>query len=630
MVLRRSLEKIKFFNRKLDVMIKNDIRLFLRDKRALILALLTPFFIMAILINVYNFSDITENIRGIKLGICEREPLDIEINTTIFQITKFQDSCEGLVRKKVMTGELRAAIIIPENFRKDIEEGKGAEIEAFIDNSKSTTSIVSIDAMKAFVSDMNEEIGREFILNAWKNLNKLNENLKVLVRNLAYAKSASEELKMTLDETSIELEGYELGKYNIILDEIYNYLEAVEMLDMAGYLRNVTALDEKYSITGYNITGYNITGYNITGTVYNITGYNTTGYNITGTGYNITGHNITAYNITWYNITEYNITDERTLALVEELNSRITELEKKNDELNLAIDDAAKRMNAIAEITPLGLKENITYLKAELKSIQDKISAIDSNITALRISLDDHLAQIVQLTDELNQTITIIEDYTRRNPESILRPVTLDADSVFKGKTVIYYRLPVLAATVLMFVTLLIASSTIVAERKAGTMARIFLSPISMFFYIFEKIGYLFVLSVIQLISIYITIRLFSIPLQLSIDLAAMLIVSSVLFITLGITIGTFSRSENTALLISLVMGLPMMFMTDLFSPPELMTEITKTVTQYLPLSLSVEGIENIVIYGSAISPELIVKMMGIAFLLYLLSTFFIYRKPTL
>ena len=107
-------------------------------------------------------------------------------------------------------------------------------------------------------------------------------------------------------------------------------------------------------------------------------------------------------------------------------------------------------------------------------------------------------------------------------------------------------------------------------------------------------------------------------------------IVASLAYISIGILIGSVSKSENTSLLTCLVVGFPLMFLSGAFSPPELMGKIARTAAQYLPLTLNISLIENITIYHTPLDLFKLKLMAGMIIVFYILSVVMIRKKPTL
>ena len=185
-------------------------------------------------------------------------------------------------------------------------------------------------------------------------------------------------------------------------------------------------------------------------------------------------------------------------------------------------------------------------------------------------------------------------------------------------------------AVVLLFITLFISSSQIVGERKGGTMARIFLSPISMFFWVFEKMLYLTVLALVSVVSMFLAVLIFGVPIHFSLNLILIFLVACAAYVSIGVLIGSISKSENTSLLTCLVIGFPLMFLSGAFSPPELMGKMWRTISQYLPLSLNVSALERIMIYSTGINWQEVSILVVMTAVFYFLAVIMIKNKPTL
>jgi len=276
------------------------------------------------------------------------------------------------------------------------------------------------------------------------------------------------------------------------------------------------------------------------------------------------------------------------------------------------------------------LRQKIALVRENLIFIQDRTENITETMMELNSSVDKFLGDIIRVTDELNKTIDVLDAYTKKDPSSILRPVRIEEKPVFKEKLEIFYRLPSLVSIILLFITLFIASSLVVNERKGGTMARIFLSPISMFFYVFEKMIYLLVLSIMAALSMLVATLIFKVPMEMDPQLLVVTVVASLVYISIGMFVGSVSKSENTSLLTCLVVGFPLMFLCGAFSPPELMSKFMRIVSAYLPLTMNISLIEKITIYHTGIDLQMILIMLGIVAVFYVASVLLIRKNPTL
>jgi ABC-type multidrug transport system permease subunit len=311
------------------------------------------------------------------------------------------------------------------------------------------------------------------------------------------------------------------------------------------------------------------------------------------------------------------------------LNARITELNQKSAEIDAALFRLSELVDSSSEQNQ-EMRRDIQEVRDNLLFLEQKTENITQSIEELDRSMDQFLSDIIRVTDELNQTIMVLDTYTQKDPSTILRPVKVDARPVFKDKLEIFYRLPALMSILLLFITLFISSSLIVNERRGGTMARIFLSPLSMFFYVFEKMAYLLLLCLLAVLSMLLASLVFGVFITVNLNLFLVFIVASLVYISIGVLIGSVSKSENTSLLTCLVIGFPLMFLSGAFSPPEMMDKFMRIAAQYLPLSLNVSLLENITIYHTGIDPAKILIMVVMIAVFYLLSVIMIRKKPTL
>lgn len=614
---------------KLDTMMLNDIRLFLRDRKSLILVVLTPFLILSILINIYYFSDIAENIRGVSLGVCDLDDSDFNLESEIFKTSRFTArNCESRVAEMVSKGELRGAVVIPEGFEQDIKEGRGAELRLFIDNSKPTTALVASNAVKAYVTDLNERIGTEFILDAWKNLRELNDNLRFLVSNLEKAIPVAEDLKERLDSIRADIESVDFDSSQQTVSELVSFLNLLEIqLDQinSSYALTAPAIPELPQFNYTPDASIAIKEYRIESDFWRKKFCNTTTLiplatkNPICTILDQTDSLVDSFESDVANISFYR----------DDINSRIDELNNRSAALNNKLEDLSALISS-GSGQNAELKQDIENLRRDLLFMEEKTENMTKSIDELEQSLSQFLTDIVRVTKELNHTIEVLDTYTEKDPATILQPVKVDTMPVFKDKLQIFYKLPALISIILLFIILFISSSLIVNERRGGTMARIFLSPISMFFYVFEKMIYLLLLSLLAIISMMIAAFLFQVPVTISLNLILIFIVASLVYISIGILIGSISKSENTSLLTCLVIGFPLMFLSGAFSAPELMSQIMRAISQNLPLTMHIEMLESLIIYSTGLDLQGLAMMAGMILVFYVLSVIMIKKKPTL
>ena len=612
---------------KLDTMLLNDVRLFLRDRKSLILVVLTPFLILSILINIFYFSDVADTIRGVKLAVCDMDGKAFELESDIFTTTTFSKDCDALIADKVSSGEFRGGVVIPTGFRQDLVEGRGVEMKLFIDNSKQTTAVVTSNAVRAYVADINEKMSTAFILEAWDQLKELNSNLRFLVGNLERAKPIAIELQQRLNAINAEISKIDFASHQQSASDIISYLDLLDqqLASIDAGFANVSVMPQLPMIDQTANVSLAITNYRGNAGIFRSDFCNITEIIPFGTESQLCI--VLDYTDNIANSLE---AESASIPLYQaELNSRIAELNQNTELVNSSLARLSSMISS-SSATNADLRGRIASLRSDIAFLEEKTSNISNSVMELNQSINKFLSDIVRVTDDLNKTIAVLDDYTKKDPSTILRPVRVDEKAVFKGKLEIFYRLPALISIILLFITLFIASSSIVNERRGGTMARIFLSPISMFFYVFEKMLYLLLLCMLTVASMVIAALVFKVPLPISLDLALVFIVASLVYISIGVCIGSFSKSENTSLLTCLVIGFPLMFLSGAFSPPELMSKAFRIASQYLPLTLNVSLLEKITIYHTGLDMTKLMIMASMILVFYLLAVIMIRKKPTL
>src|SRR3989344_7768753 len=150
---------------KINKIVKKDLKLFKRDRKSLVLTIISPIFLMLILALIFHKAPEERFTGGINIGLCNLDDKKLEdLGIPLFKFIEMPSpECEEKAESEVSKGKLRASIIIPKDFSENIKEGHGSKIILFVDNSKSQSALVITDSVKALIQEMNEKIGTDFI-----------------------------------------------------------------------------------------------------------------------------------------------------------------------------------------------------------------------------------------------------------------------------------------------------------------------------------------------------------------------------------------------------------------------------------------------------------------------------------
>jgi ABC-2 type transport system permease protein len=168
--------------------------------------------------------------------------------------------------------------------------------------------------------------------------------------------------------------------------------------------------------------------------------------------------------------------------------------------------------------------------------------------------------------------------------------------------------MPGIIGLVVMFSCMLLASISLVQEKSSGVFTRTLLTPTPLMLTVVTRTISNLILSGIQ-IAILLAVGILMYNIQIRGELLDVFITGeavSLSFLTVGLVIGAFSKSENTSILASISVGLPMLFLCGLLFPTELMPSLMRVVSSFLPLTYGIDAMRNIVVYGMAIDQVLV------------------------
>jgi len=204
------------------------------------------------------------------------------------------------------------------------------------------------------------------------------------------------------------------------------------------------------------------------------------------------------------------------------------------------------------------------------------------------------------LISEIDRTKGILGEVRIKSPAAIAAPIKLERNPVFRNMTYLDFLMPAIVSIVLMFISFLLSSITIVQERTKKTLLRTLLTPLSLEEFIFAKTSALILIAMLQGIILVVVAFLFYgvlIPASQLGLLFLVILVYSAAFIGIGMAIATFAESENTAMLSSLVLSIPMLFLCGVFFPFETMPQLMVKVGSALPITMGIRALDSVLIY---------------------------------
>ncbi len=244
--------------------------------------------------------------------------------------------------------------------------------------------------------------------------------------------------------------------------------------------------------------------------------------------------------------------------------------------------------------------------------------------TGIALEVTEHVGGLTKLKAKLSE---IDEDLGRMEniePAYLSNPVAVEKKGVYEEFSTKDVGIAPLFSVLNLFLILMLCSTGVIYDRKTQLFSRIRVSNSSFATYIVSKAVFFTGVSVVQFAVLFLLFSVFG----ASYDLNFVLLVKALLFISLvntfaGVLIGLMSDSEGVAVLISLIITLPLLFLSGMFYPVDLMPFFIRMISEVMLLNTEILMMKQALLFGGAIAVEYFV----IPALMFVISLYFIGKK---
>jgi ABC-type multidrug transport system permease subunit len=594
--------------------IKKDLKVYIRHRKTLVLIFIAPILIMVLIGSV--FSGASEGgVRDVKLGVGggseQGKKIIEELNSSkMFIIIDENTTDPAVLEEGVRKGRYSAGIFIPED--------ETQSLKLFLDNSRIQIAPVISTAFISTTEKLSYELTFGFISKLWQNLKQMDAELKplkegvIMINNsivglnsdTSKALSSMDEIDVDGLNGSINMMKNTLGQMRTDLMQSAEDINATrqELRDLDGNvssIQNDTAeLRDDLKLVVDNIDAADASMQDVQ-TQLQLT------YNLTCSIDPSTQQCVSMA------LAIRQLRDTRALMLdrtarIRTLYNNLVTISQKSAELHekLAKTDIKlqKMQESIINYTSelSNINGNITSIESaifSLKNVKNQSAGVSSNMEKLA---DEMVNSSSALTSDIDRTGHFIGEVIARSPAVIAAPIKLDTEPVFTGRSYLDFLMPGIISIVLMFISFLLASITIVQERSKKTLIRTLLTPLSLGMFLFEKTAALIIIAFMQGIILIVVAFVFYgilIPTDQLGSLFLVILVYAAAFIGIGMALATLAESENTAMLLTLVLSIPMLFLSGVFFPFETMPELMTMLGNALPITMGIRALETVLIY---------------------------------
>lgn len=304
---------------------------------------------------------------------------------------------------------------------------------------------------------------------------------------------------------------------------------------------------------------------------------------------------------------------------------RIEDLQQAN--ITLLYDNSDPAISSLAEwkidmaLQPLR-NEIVESFAQELQltsaNAHEKITIGIQAIDTFQISA---LARARQSVVEADAELIKIKD---SDETFFSNPIYVQKRGVHKEQSTLEIGFAPLFAILNMFLLLMLCSTGVMYDRKMKLFSRIRASNSMPGTYILSKLAFFTLLTVMQFVVLYALFTAFGASFTINFGL----LIKALLFISLvntliGFLIGLISDSEGVAVLISLIFTLPLLFLSGMFYPLELMPKLVQFLANLMPLQSQMLMLKKALLFGGEIIGKFFLMPAG----LFILSVFFMKKK---
>ncbi|MFZ3167250.1 MAG: ABC transporter permease [Candidatus Methanoperedens sp.] len=593
--------------------IKKDFLVYVRHRKTLLLIFLAPILIMILIGSVFSGAS-GEGLKEVKLGVgggsTSGNDIIEELNSSkMFIIVKENTNDPSVIEDGVMKGKYSAGIFIPEN--------QTQSMKLYVDNSRVQIAPVISTVFLTTTEKMSYELTLGFISTLWEKLGEMESELAPLKEgvfsingNISRLNNDTQNVLVQLDEINVTRMNQSINMMKNTLDQMGIDL-SLTSVDINRTRNDILELDKNVSSI-YNDSAslrddLKFVVDNIDSTDAALLSIQS---DLQGTYHSTCTIPSTPQCISIAN-TVLQIQNTRALLLektdrIRSLYNGLANVAQKGSELHeklIRTDIRLQNMQAlignyIFEITNIqGNISNIQTAIVILDQVKNQSSDVSFQMNNLSTEMENSTSNLIS---EINRTKSILGDVRTKSPAAIAAPIKLEREPVFKNMSNLDFLMPAIVSIVLMFISFLLSSITIVQERTKKTLLRTLLTPLSLEEFIFAKTLALILIAMLQGIILVIVAYLFYgilIPTsQLGLLFLAILVYSAA-FIGIGMAVATFAESENTAMLSSLVLSIPMLFLCGVFFPFETMPQLMVKIGNALPITMGIRALDSVLIY---------------------------------
>ena len=185
------------------------------------------------------------------------------------------------------------------------------------------------------------------------------------------------------------------------------------------------------------------------------------------------------------------------------------------------------------------------------------------------------------------------------------------------------FLVPGIIAMSIMQMGIFSVTFSLIQYRQQGVLRRLKAAPIRPHNFLIGQVFTRLLVSIIQtLVLLGVAILLFDVTILGNLAVLIILaILGGAIFISVGFAVSGFAKSEEVGAPVANLIALPMMFLSGVFFPTDVLPGVMEHIAEFFPLTFLAEGMREVAVQGAGIA-DISGQFLGLA--VWIVITFFI------
>lgn len=293
------------------------------------------------------------------------------------------------------------------------------------------------------------------------------------------------------------------------------------------------------------------------------------------------------------------------LDYVDDLKSvaNVSSLENELEDLQSYINTTKTRDTTSFE----NLVNTISTIEDKIENIEDKLNSIETSKQTQIQSLNNLKTKLSSINTDLSTLKTSLEDMQFRirnievtTSENIVNPITTTVETISSDENRLGMIFPYALMLIIMFISLLLASTLVVVEKQSNASFRTFTTPTRDEYFLVTTFLTAFIIIAIQLAIILGVVSYFSPNLILTNIYVnvSLLVLGIALFVMLGMSIGYIFSTQQATNMTTITLSTIFLFLSNIVFPLETISPILSEIAKYNPFVITSEVLRKSILFN--------------------------------